>query len=282
MAIVVAQPVTATLWSWGLHRCIPWLQVAFSSHVRVVNVLLFYLAFSVLVMALFPLGVIDLAAGFFFGVWVGFPVALTTKTSGSVLCFILSRYTCSDYLRRTMVEHYDWLAALGLMMRERQFRTMALLRFSVLPAALKNYGCGSLAVSLRMFAGVTALALSLESILLVPIGAQIDSLEKMMSRGHTPQEKVAVVLGVALLLALVLTIRRTVQLQIEQIQRETSASSAGSDGSSPSDGGGDTLVRARAVLHPKRRSGAGVSQGSGGEWAGTCRDEALMIEHAVL
>ncbi|CAN0213989.1 unnamed protein product, partial [Hapterophycus canaliculatus] len=61
---------------------------------RVVNVLLFYLAFSILVVSLFPLGVIDLAAGFFFGVWVGFPVALATKTSGSVLCFILSRYTC--------------------------------------------------------------------------------------------------------------------------------------------------------------------------------------------
>lgn len=58
-----------------------------------------------------------------------------------------------------------------------------------------------------MFAGVTALALSLESILLVPIGGQIDSLEKMMSRGHTPQEKVAVVLGVVLLLALILAIR---------------------------------------------------------------------------
>lgn len=28
----------------------------------------------------------------------------------------------SEYLRRTMVEHYDWLAALGIMMRERQFR----------------------------------------------------------------------------------------------------------------------------------------------------------------
>lgn len=69
------------------------------------------------------------------------------------------------------------------------------------------------------------------------------------------------------------------RLQIEQIQREPSAASAGSDGSILSDGTGDTQVRARAVLHPKRRGGAGVA---GGEWAGTCRDEALMIEHAIL
>lgn len=59
-----------------------------------VNASLFYLAFSVLVIALFPLGVIDLAAGFLFGVWAGFPLALATKTSGSVLCFVLSRRTC--------------------------------------------------------------------------------------------------------------------------------------------------------------------------------------------
>lgn len=59
----------------------------------------------------------------------------------------------------------------------------------------------------RVFAGVTALALSLESFLLVPVGAKIDSLENMMSREHTPQEKAALVLGVVLLLALVFTIR---------------------------------------------------------------------------
>ncbi|CAN0416090.1 unnamed protein product [Laminaria digitata] len=56
--------------------------------------MLFYLVFSALVVVMFPLGVIDLAAGFLFGVWLGFPVALATKTSGSVLCFLLSRYTC--------------------------------------------------------------------------------------------------------------------------------------------------------------------------------------------
>ena len=29
---------------------------------------------------------------------------------------------CSEYLRKTLVEHYDWLAALSLMMRERQYQ----------------------------------------------------------------------------------------------------------------------------------------------------------------
>ncbi|CAM9113172.1 unnamed protein product [Ectocarpus sp. 6 AP-2014] len=282
MAFVVAQPITATLWSWALHVVIPSIQEAFSSHGYLVNILLFYLVFSVLVVGLFPLGVIDLAAGFLFGVWVGFPVALATKTSGSVLCFILSRCTCSEYLRRTMVEHYDWLAALSLMMKEQQFRTMALLRFSVLPAALKNYGCGSLAVSVRMYAGVTALALSLESFVLVPIGARIDSLENMMSRKHTLQEKAALVLGVVLLLTLVFGIRRTVRLQIEQIQRDTAARGSGGDG------GGSLQDTGRGVPPRGRREG-GAGHGFGGSRLppgegrfAVALDTSLMDEHAVL
>ncbi|CAN0348546.1 unnamed protein product, partial [Laminaria digitata] len=64
------------------------------------------------------------------------------------------------------------------------------------------------------------MALSLESFLLVPVGAKIDSLENMMSRKQTPQEKVAIVLGIILLVALCLAIRRTVRVEIEKIQRE--------------------------------------------------------------
>lgn len=66
----------------------------FSSHASIFDLMLFYGIFSALVVVLFPLGVIDLAAGFLFGLWVGYPVALATKTSGSVLCFLISRHTC--------------------------------------------------------------------------------------------------------------------------------------------------------------------------------------------
>ncbi|CAB1098983.1 unnamed protein product [Ectocarpus sp. CCAP 1310/34] len=257
MAFVVAQPITATLWSWALHGVIPSIREAFSSHGYLVNILLFYLVFSFLVVGLFPLGVIDLAAGFLFGVWVGFPVALATKTSGSVLCFILSRCTCSEYLRRTMVEHYDWLAALSLMMKEQQFRA-------------------------RMYAGVTALALSLESFVLVPIGARIDSLENMMSRKHTLQEKAALVLGVVLLLTLVFGIRRTVRLQIEQIQRDTAARSSGGDGC------GSLQDTGRGVPPRGRREGGAGHSFSGsrlppgeGRFA-VARDTSLIDEHASL
>ncbi|CAM9836352.1 unnamed protein product [Ectocarpus fasciculatus] len=132
---------------------------------------------------------------------------------------------------------------------------MALLRFSVLPAALKNYGCGSLAVSVRMYAGVTALALSLESFVLVPIGAKIDSLENMMSRKHTLQEKAALVLGVVLLLFLVFAIRRTVRLQIEQIQRDTAARG---------NGGGSLQETGRDFAPPRGRREGGAGHGFGG------------------
>ncbi|CAM9875908.1 unnamed protein product [Ectocarpus sp. 12 AP-2014] len=158
---------------------------------------------------------------------------------------------------------------------------MALLRFSVLPAALKNYGCGSLAVSVWMYAGVTALALSLESFVLVPIGARIDSLENMMSRKHTLQEKAALVLGVVLLLTLVFGIRRTVRLQIEKIQRDTAARGSGGDG------GGSLQDTGRGVPRGRREGGAGHGFSESrlppgeGRFA-VARDTSLMDEHAVL
>lgn len=59
----------------------------------------------------------------------------------------------------------------------------------------------------RVYAAVTALALSLESLLLVPIGGEVDSLEGMMHRKHTVLEKAAVFIGIFLLVALCLAIR---------------------------------------------------------------------------
>lgn len=54
----------------------------------------------------------------------------------------------------------------------------------------------------------TALALSLESFLLVPAGAKIDSLQSiMMSRKSTTQEKAALFLGIFLLIALIYAIK---------------------------------------------------------------------------
>lgn len=32
----------------------------------------------------------------------------------------------SKYVRRTLVEHYEWLGALSLMMKEREFRVRSL------------------------------------------------------------------------------------------------------------------------------------------------------------
>lgn len=59
----------------------------------------------------------------------------------------------------------------------------------------------------RVYATVTAMALSVESFLLVPVGAKIDSLEGMLTRKETIQEKAALILGLILLVALCLAIR---------------------------------------------------------------------------
>lgn len=90
-----ARPPATTL---PQQSALPSVQVMFASQPYVVNLMLFYFCFGPLVTLMFPLAVIDLAGGFLFGVWVGFPLALLTKTCGSVLCFLLSRNTCGYVL----------------------------------------------------------------------------------------------------------------------------------------------------------------------------------------
>lgn len=75
-------------------KAIPSVLAVFACQSHVANLSMFYVVFSSLVVLLFPLAVIDLLAGFLFHMSPGFPLALATKTSGSVLCFLLSRHTC--------------------------------------------------------------------------------------------------------------------------------------------------------------------------------------------
>lgn len=67
---------------------------SFDSRSEAVNVILFYVLFSCLIVAMFPAGLVDLIAGFLFGVDIGLPTAIASKVSGSVLCFYISRHMC--------------------------------------------------------------------------------------------------------------------------------------------------------------------------------------------
>ncbi|CAM9609635.1 unnamed protein product [Choristocarpus tenellus] len=218
---LIALPVTSAIYLWLLKLALPGVETFFQSQQMAYRVLCFYGGFCSLTVFLFPLAAIDVVAGLLFGLWMGWPLALTTKTSGSVLCFLLSRHTCRNSLRRSLVDHYEWLSVLGYMMEEKEFQTMALLRFSALPAAIKNYGSSSLHVSLGTFTLVTALALSLETTLLVPVGAHVKDMKDLVFTGGTSwYQRLVSAVGVVMLVVLIVTIRWKVNQRIKAISLE--------------------------------------------------------------
>ncbi|CAM9724290.1 unnamed protein product [Discosporangium mesarthrocarpum] len=209
----LALPVSSMVYLWLLKLLLPDVQTILQAQPMGMRILYFLGGMGPLVVALFPLGGIDVAAGLLFHTWPGWPVALVTKTFGCVLCFLLSRHTCRSYLRRTIVHHYEWMSALGYMMEEKEFQTMALLRLSALPSAVTNYGSSSLRVSLGVFTLATALGVALESSFLVPVGAHLEDIQHLVLSGGI-YDQIAMALGILTLIGLACVVRRTADKRI--------------------------------------------------------------------
>jgi uncharacterized membrane protein YdjX (TVP38/TMEM64 family) len=84
-------------------------------------------------------------------VHAGLIVSWVVKVLAACTCYSLSRFLFHDYLRRHLFAKYVYLEALELMMRERPWQTVTILRLSVLPAAIKSYGMGALAAPFLPF-----------------------------------------------------------------------------------------------------------------------------------
>lgn len=77
-------------------------------------------------------------------VGAGLIVSIVVKVASACTCFFIAKYVFHGYLRQHLFQRYVWLEALEVMVRERPWQTITVLRLSVLPAAIKSYGMGAL------------------------------------------------------------------------------------------------------------------------------------------
>ncbi|CAM9898535.1 unnamed protein product [Chrysoparadoxa australica] len=137
------------------------------------SLVLFTLFFGVLIMIACPLWLVDLSAGYLFGIWAGLALTLFTKVWSSIVCFYLGRHALRRTIETRVFSKFDWLEALGDAFRVKPFRTALLIRFSALPAPVKSYGLGALPCPLGCFIGATIIVTGFESVLLVPVGSTL-------------------------------------------------------------------------------------------------------------
>ncbi|WP_165845650.1 TVP38/TMEM64 family protein [Streptacidiphilus pinicola] len=130
----------------------------------------FVLLYAAATVALVPKPVLNLAAGAWFGLAEGLPLAVAATTLGAAASFLLGRAALRGR-RLGFLERRGW-STLDRELSDRGFRSVLALRLlPVLPFAAINYGCAVGGTRLAPFTAATALGVVPGTAALVLAGA---------------------------------------------------------------------------------------------------------------
>ena len=124
--------------------------------------------------ALFPGPLLAGASGLLFGTWLGTPISIVSATLGAVLAFALARWLAHDALEALEGRR---LRALRAWIGRRGFLSILYARIVPgVPYSLVNYAAGLSPVTLRAFAGATALGCAPRAFAYTALGGSLDDL----------------------------------------------------------------------------------------------------------
>jgi uncharacterized membrane protein YdjX (TVP38/TMEM64 family) len=136
--------------------------------------LVFVVVSAALTPALFPGPLLAGASGLLFGTWLGTPVSIVSATLGAVLAFSLARWIAHDAVEQLQGRR---LAALRAWIGRRGFLSILYARIVPgVPYSLVNYAAGLSPVTLRAFAGATALGCAPRAFAYTALGGSLDDL----------------------------------------------------------------------------------------------------------
>ncbi len=161
------------------------------------------LVLAVWVMLLMPISVFEVLIGHVFPLKTAMAIAITGKTLGAIGCFVVSQQA-KPFVERLMRRHRR-LRALERTVHAHPLKATLLVRFSMLPAPVKNYGWGSLGVDFWIFLTATLLEAPMYALPPVLLGAQLSDLADVAAgRQRIRPHPFQLGLGVAMLVLLVL------------------------------------------------------------------------------
>ncbi len=98
---------------------------------------------------LLPGGVLSLAAGYFFGVWWGFPVVLIGTTIGAAAAFLVTRKWARRFVEKRLLHNARW-QAFDTLIERKGWRIVLLSQLNPLfPTSLINYFFGATRMDFR-------------------------------------------------------------------------------------------------------------------------------------
>jgi len=151
-AVVLGALAVAGYWVSSGSR--PYLKEAMESAIRYIeaqgdDAMIAYLAFILIgVVLLVPTTPMEFAGGFLFGarygVWTTWAMTSAAKLVANVISVWIARHLVRDFVKRTFVERWDILRLVSSAVQEEPFKMAFLVRGSMAPLSVKNYGLGVL------------------------------------------------------------------------------------------------------------------------------------------
>jgi len=113
------------------------------------NGLYFYLAFTLIgVVCLVPTTPMEFVGGFLFspqyGVWMTLFYTTLAKFVANLISVVLARYVIRDWVHENIVSKFELLRLVSTAVREEPWKMAFLVRGSMMPLSVKNYGLGVL------------------------------------------------------------------------------------------------------------------------------------------
>ncbi len=136
-----------------------------------IGLVLYAAAHAGVTVLMLPAVLMAVGAGFLFGPYVGFLVALAGATVGATAAFLIARYVARDRVA-TSAARDPRFAALDRAIAEKGWRIVFLLRMSaVVPFVLSNYVYGLTAIRFGSYLLASALGMIPLTVLWVALGA---------------------------------------------------------------------------------------------------------------
>lgn len=113
------------------------------------NAMYFYLAFTLVgVVCLIPTTPMEFAGGFLFsatyGMWTTWLMTSGAKLVANIISVYIARHVVRDWVTRTFVEKSELLSMVAKAVKEEPLKMAFLVRGSMVPLCVKNYGLGVL------------------------------------------------------------------------------------------------------------------------------------------
>jgi uncharacterized membrane protein YdjX (TVP38/TMEM64 family) len=195
---------------------------------------LYYCAFTLLgVVCLIPTTPMELAGGFLFspiyGMWTVLAFTGTAKLIANMISVLIARHIVKDWVHRNLVAKSELLSMVATAVKEEPWKMAFLVRGSMVPLAVKNYGLGVMDIDYLPIACCSAIFTNFYAFQNIYMGSTLVNLKDVFSPKkatdgpsdwtETAKKLMPIVFNVILVIFLVKAVKAQIKKQKAAIEQ---------------------------------------------------------------